>query len=221
MSMLPLKYAPSSMLMPAALMSPIKLPCSRIAIFSVTTTLPRTFPKIATSRALISPSTFPFGPTVSRLCDSNSPSTSPSTSSSSRARISPLIVIEGPITADCLDPLVVDTGAAGAIGAGAIGVGAIGVGSGPRTGPPCGLKVVGSSFRLFHILGIPSIQLRLIRQSEHLEGQLLYLCRLQVRGAIRVTFTCEFFRTMLFARCFSMDGGALHYRQSDLSGIFL
>jgi hypothetical protein len=162
MSMLPLKYAPSSMLMPAPLMSPIKLPCSRIAIFSATTTFPRTLPKIATSRAFMFPRTFPFGPTVSRLCDSNSPSTSPSTSSSSRARISPLIVIEGPITADCFGPLVIAAGAAS-------GAGTIGVGAGLRIGSPCGLigspcgligapcglTAAGSSFLLFHT-GIPS-----------------------------------------------------------------
>jgi hypothetical protein len=58
-----------------------------------------------------------------------------------------LIVIEGPIAADCLGRL----GAAGAIGAGAIGAG-----TEPRTGSPGGLKVAGSSFRLFHTLGIPS-----------------------------------------------------------------
>jgi hypothetical protein len=58
-----------------------------------------------------------------------------------------LIVIEGPITADCFGPLVVAAGAAGA--------GAIGVGAGLRIGSPCGLKVVGSSFRLFHTWVFP------------------------------------------------------------------
>jgi hypothetical protein len=58
------------------------------------------------------------------------------------------MVIEGPITADCFGPLVVAVGATDATGE--IGVGAIGVGAGLRIGSPCGLKLVGSSFRLFH-----------------------------------------------------------------------
>src|ERR1019366_7826352 len=168
MSMLPLKYAPSSILIPAALMSPIKLPCSRIAIFSVTSTLPRTLPKMATSRALMFPRTFPFGPTLSSLCYSRIPSPSPSPSSSSRARISPLIVIEGPIVADCFGTLVFTAGAA------ATG-GAIGAGAGLRIGSSCGLLEAGSSLRLFHTRVFPPLTQCLIRHSQHLEGQVLYL----------------------------------------------
>ncbi|SPE36731.1 hypothetical protein SBA6_60038 [Candidatus Sulfopaludibacter sp. SbA6] len=89
------------MLIPAVLMSPTRLPCSRIASFSVTSTLPCTRPKMMTSRALMLARTFPLGPTVSRLWDSTEPSTSPSTSSSSCVRMSPLMYIDDPIAALC------------------------------------------------------------------------------------------------------------------------
>jgi hypothetical protein len=60
-----------------------------------------------------------------------------------------LIVIEGPIAADCLGPLVPTAGAAAA-GA------AIGTGAGLRMGSSCGLYVAGSSLRLFHTKSVPS-----------------------------------------------------------------
>jgi hypothetical protein len=63
-----------------------------------------------------------------------------------------LIVIEGPIVADCFGELIVAAGTTGAAFAG----GAMGVGAEVRAGSPCGLTVAGSSFRLFHTLGIPS-----------------------------------------------------------------
>jgi hypothetical protein len=89
-----------------------------------------------------------------------------------------LIVIEGPITADCFGPLIVAAGAAGAVGAGAIG-GAAGL----RIGSPCGLRSVGSSFRLFHTLGIPSFLKRcVVRHPLQMEGQLLYLHNSPVQG---------------------------------------
>jgi hypothetical protein len=58
-----------------------------------------------------------------------------------------LIVIEGPIAADCFGPLIFGAGAAGAGGA---------IGAGIRIGSSCGLTVAGSSLRLFHTLGITS-----------------------------------------------------------------
>jgi hypothetical protein len=64
------------------------------------------------------------------------------------------MVIEGPMVADCLGALIAAAGATGAAFAG----GAIGVGAGVRAGSPCGLTGVGSSFRLFHTLGIPSFE---------------------------------------------------------------
>ena len=80
MSMLPLKYAPSSMMMRAVLMSPTSLASLRISILSVASTLPWIVPSTTTSRALTVACTVPFGPMVS-LCSraSTVPSTSPST----------------------------------------------------------------------------------------------------------------------------------------------
>jgi hypothetical protein len=67
-----------------------------------------------------------------------------------------LIVIEGPITADCFGPLVVVEGAAFEIvAAGVAGVGATGAGLELRMGSPCVRTVPGSSLRLFHT-SIPS-----------------------------------------------------------------
>lgn len=99
------------MLIPQVLMFPIRLPWPRIEIFWLTSTSPRTLPKITTSRALILARTFPFGPTVSRLSDSKRPSTSPSTSNSSRERISPFMYMDAPIAAEA-------AGAAALAGAG-------------------------------------------------------------------------------------------------------
>jgi len=79
-----------------------------------------------------------------------------------------LIVIEGPITADCFGPLVFTAGAT------ATG-GAIGAGDGLRIGSSCGLTVAGSSLRLFHTWILPPLTQRVIRHSQHLEGQVLYL----------------------------------------------
>jgi hypothetical protein len=56
-----------------------------------------------------------------------------------------LIVIEGPIAADGFGPFI-----AGVAGAARW----IGAGAGLRIGSSCGRKVFGSSFRLFHILGM-------------------------------------------------------------------
>jgi hypothetical protein len=62
-----------------------------------------------------------------------------------------LIVIEGPIAADCFGTLIFGAGAAAAGGA-------IGAGAGLRIGSSCGLTVAGSSLRLFHTLGITSFE---------------------------------------------------------------
>jgi hypothetical protein len=51
--------------------------------------------------------------------------------------------MEGPIVADCFDPLVIATGVG-------IIAGAIGVGAGLGIGSSCGLGLVPSSFLLFH-----------------------------------------------------------------------
>src|SRR5947209_11143215 len=88
--------------------------------------------------------TLPLGPTVKRLCDSMEPSTSPSTSSSSRVRISPLMVIDAPMIAVELGP----RGAAGtAVAAGG--------GAGSYLGGAC--MVPPSSFRLFHTSSSPPV----------------------------------------------------------------
>jgi hypothetical protein len=80
--------------------------------------------------------------------------------------------------------LVAAAGAAiaAANAAGAIGVGAIGTGAGLRIGSlcgligsPCGLKFAGSSFLLFHTWVSFLLKECLVRHSQHLEGQLLYV----------------------------------------------
>src|SRR5579871_4296120 len=92
--------------------------------------------------------TLPFGPTVKRLCDSRTPSTSPSTKSSSRVRISPLMFMDAPIAAAC-------AAGAGARGGAATGWGCI-CGEAVRGGSACGRgAVAGSSGRLFHTDGSP------------------------------------------------------------------
>ncbi|SPF36457.1 hypothetical protein SBA4_1880009 [Candidatus Sulfopaludibacter sp. SbA4] len=133
------------MLIPAVLMSPTRLPCSRMASLSLTSTLPCTRPKMTTSRALMLARTLPFGPTVSRLCDSSEPSTSPSTSSSSCVRMSPLMNIDEPIAA------IWGGGGAGA-GAGASRLtAAMGVAMVVVIGSGCDVRGAGpSSLRLFH-----------------------------------------------------------------------
>src|SRR5579885_1184069 len=86
-------------MMPAVRISPIRLPFSRMAIFSATSTLPFTEPKIVTLRALILARILPFWPTVREWPSDRVPSTSPSTCRASSLKIWPVIFMDAPITA--------------------------------------------------------------------------------------------------------------------------
>src|SRR5215831_12653303 len=84
MSMLPLKYASSSITMPVVFMFPTSEPCFRIVIFCEASTSPWTWPMMTTSRAFTFESALPFGPMVRRPpFNSTDPWTSPSTNRSS------------------------------------------------------------------------------------------------------------------------------------------
>jgi hypothetical protein len=87
-----------------------------------------------------------------------------------------LIVIEAPILADCVGPLLVTAAAAGAAGGAVV----IGVGAGLPIGSPCGRVLVGSSFFLFHTWGSLLFLHCLVRHLSHLEGQLLIVERSRV-----------------------------------------
>lgn len=67
MSMPPLKKAPSSMEMRAAMTSPVREPSLRISTRSDAWQLPRTLPRTTISRAEMLAATWPLRPTVTRL----------------------------------------------------------------------------------------------------------------------------------------------------------
>ncbi len=94
----PLKYAPSSITMPAVLMSPtIEAPVRSETRLS-DSTLPLMVPKTMISWALMFAFTLLFGPTVRRLRRFSLPSRSPSRYSSSSLVTSPMIFMDLPKT---------------------------------------------------------------------------------------------------------------------------
>ncbi len=89
-SMEPLKYAPSSIMMRAVVRSPFTEPSFLISIRSLARRLPFTVPYTTTSRAIMSAVTLAVAPTVSLRSSSwINPSTEPSTKRSSLPVISP------------------------------------------------------------------------------------------------------------------------------------
>ena len=89
----PLKKAPSSMLMRAAVTSPVSAPSARMSTRSEAEILPRTLPNITISRAAMLDVTWPLRPTVTRLPGRLMlPSTLPSINSDSVPVISPLTI---------------------------------------------------------------------------------------------------------------------------------
>src|ERR1700686_393157 len=87
----PLKYAPSSIIMRAVVRSPFTDPSFLISMRSLARRFPFTVPETTTSRAIISAVTLALAPTVSfRSSSVISPSTVPSISRSSLPEISPL-----------------------------------------------------------------------------------------------------------------------------------
>src|SRR6266436_4222259 len=86
----PLKYAPSSMMICAVVKSPITEPSFLISILLFARTIPFTFPHTTTSCAMMSAVTFAVAPTVSFPSPSwTAPSTIPSMCMSSLPEISP------------------------------------------------------------------------------------------------------------------------------------
>ena len=100
MSMPPLKNAPSSMLMRAAVTSPLSEPSARMSTRSEAFTLPRILPSTTISRAVMLAATCPLRPTVTRFPGRLMlPSTLPSMNSDSEPLISPLITSPLPMVA--------------------------------------------------------------------------------------------------------------------------
>src|SRR3974390_939983 len=103
-SIVPLKYAPSSMATLAVEMSPVKEALLRRSTRSLAMTLPSTRPCTMTLRASRLARTRPLGPTV-RLCPRSEiePSTSPSTYKSSLPDNSPRTITDFPMVATSTD----------------------------------------------------------------------------------------------------------------------
>src|SRR6202034_4435586 len=149
MSMLPLKYAPSSITMRAVLMSPTSFASLRISILSDASTLPWMVPSTTTSRAFTPACSLPFGPTVRRCsCSSTEPSISPSIVRSSRLKIWPLIMTDFPMIAGPRESVAVWLGV-GLVDTGTFSLAWLADGAGAEAG----LGGYSSSLRLFHIKG--------------------------------------------------------------------
>src|ERR1700693_6117192 len=127
MSMPPLKNAPSSIEIRAAITPPVSEPSLRMSTRSLAVRLPRTLPSTTISRALMLAATTPLRPTVTRLPERLiEPSTRPSIYSDSEPVTSPLITRDLPIVAWSAVVVLMGRGVDGSLAV-EVMVGALGV----------------------------------------------------------------------------------------------